>query len=161
MSHSLHLAGPQIAAAEPLDEDRQHQPDDDKEHSNDARSAHLVRLETSDVHVQGEDAGGVTRAALGENPDQIEVDQRSDKHQSRGRNDGVLQLRQSDREELPKAPCSVDLSRFIELLWDLPDPTLVEEGVERYELPGDDEDDGNERQRGVAQPILCKEWQVE
>src|SRR5215218_4602125 len=82
MSHSLHLAGPQIAAAEPLDDDRQHHPDDDEDHTYHTRRTHLIRLETADVHVEGEDAGGVARAALGEDPDEVEVDQGADEHQS-------------------------------------------------------------------------------
>src|SRR3954454_13318478 len=58
MSRPLELAS---GAAQAAQEQGQREPDDHEDRGDGARETHLVRLEPSDVHVQGEVAGGVGR----------------------------------------------------------------------------------------------------
>ena len=58
-------------------------------------------------------------------------------------------------EELLDPAGAVDAGGLVQRCRDLPHAGLVEQRVERDELPGDDEDDDVEDQVGVAQPVLA------
>src|SRR5262245_12647499 len=153
MSHSLHLAG-RRAAAEPAEQQRQEQAehdDDDRDHTG---QSHLVAHEPLLVHEQREHPGGVAGSTGGQHEDQVEERQRSDDHQLRRRDDGVLQLRHGDAEELPYPSRAIDLGRLVHRRRDLPDAALVDKRVERDELPGHDEDDHGDGETGIAEPVL-------
>src|SRR5436305_1552224 len=69
MSRSLELTS---AAAQAAQQQGEPEADDHEDGRDGAREAHLVRLESPDVHVQGEIAGGVGRPARCEHEDDVE-----------------------------------------------------------------------------------------
>src|SRR4051795_6116039 len=77
MSRPLELAS---AAAYAAQEQGQRETDHHEDRGDGTGEAHLVPLEASDVHVQGEVAGGARRPPRREHEDEVEERQRSDDH---------------------------------------------------------------------------------
>src|SRR5687767_293244 len=152
--HTFQLAALLVLAPKALEEQGKSKADEYENDGDDACRAHEVGPETPQVHVQGQDPRGVSRTAAGEDEDQVEVRQRSDHHQGGRGNDGVLQLGERDVEELLNCSRSVDLRRFVERLGNLAHATLVDEGMERHELPGNHEDHQTQGKVRDAKPVL-------
>src|SRR5665647_1300604 len=153
-SGAFQLAVGSPAAADPAQDDSQYEGDENEDDRDRAGWAHQVGLEACLVHVEGEHPSGVPWAARGQHEDQVEEGQRPNHHERRGGDDRVLQLRQGDVPELTDASGAVDLGGLVHGPRDLPHRTLIDERVERDELPGHDEDDDADRELVLAEPVL-------
>src|SRR3989440_9348641 len=72
MSGSFKLALAAAAPAEAAQQQGEAETDQDEDDRDHARRSHQVGSEAADVHVQGEDPGGVAGAAGGEHEDEVE-----------------------------------------------------------------------------------------
>ena len=147
----LSLAAPPPSRRRSSASPRPDQHEDDRDHAGrPIRLAWKPRLYMSSASTRVASPG----PARGQHEDQVEEGQRPHHHQRRRRDDRVLQLRQRDAEELADASRAVDLRRLVHGAGDLPNGSLVDEGVERDELPGHDEDDDAQREVPLAEPVL-------
>src|SRR5688572_29440047 len=73
--HTFQLAALLVLASKALEEQGECKADEYEDDGDDACRSHEVGAETAQVHVQGQDPGGVSRPAAGEDEDQVEVRQ--------------------------------------------------------------------------------------
>lgn len=149
---------------EPIERENRHRRDErEDEHAGRNRTgvSHAEEAERLFVHVGGHQFGCAVGTAFGHDENEVEIFQRTDRRQRRGRDDRRHEERQLDAGKRFPRRAPVDAGRFEQLFRNAGEPCAQQNHVERDKLPADGGNDRAHRRGFFPEPAPLQRLEAE